>query len=170
MLQICATDDDGAAAVVGMEGECLGLLEVRIEEEDDVMLLVIDQSEGRDATWLQAEVLHHALGRGEAEFAGRVEAGGHESLLEAMLHVVDVHVMVAMEADEVVLVAFVIAEEKILAVDAAVIFPPALGLLDGLAFGVAVAGVRDVMLVEPREDFLCALADKFIVIHIQTFE
>ena len=153
-----------------MEGERLGLLEVRIEEEDDVMLLVIDQSEGRDATWFEAEVLHHSLGRGEAELAGRVKAGGHEALLEAMLHVVDVHVMVAMEADEVVLVAFVIAEEKILAVDAAIVFPPALGFLDGLAFGVAVAGVRDVMLVEPREDFLCALADKFIVLHIQTFE
>ena len=83
-----------------------------------------------------------------------------------MLHIVDVHVMAAMEADEVVLVAFVIAEEKILAVDAAVVFPPALGLLDGLAFGVTVAGVWDVMRVEPREDFLCALADKFIVIHI----
>ena len=153
-----------------MEGERLGLLEVRVEEEDDVMLLIIDQSEGRDTTRLEAEVLHHALGRGEAEFAGRVEASGHEALLETVLHVVDVHVMVAMEADEVVLVAFVIAEEKILAVDATVVFPPTLSFLDGLAFGVTVAGVRDAMLVEPREDFLCALADKFIVIHIQTFE
>lgn len=94
-----------------MERERLGLLEVRIEEEDDVMLLVIDQSEGRDATWLKTKIFHHSLGRGEAELAGRVEAGGHEALLEAMFHVVDVHVMVAMEADEVVLIAFVIAKE-----------------------------------------------------------
>ena len=162
-LQICASDDHGAPAVIRMERECLGLLQVGIKEEDDVMFLIVDQTEGRDTTWFQAEVTHHAVRRGETEFARRVETCCHESLLEAMFHVVDVHIMVAMEADEVVLVAFMIAEEKILAVDAAILSPPALGLLDGLAFGMAVAGVRDVMRVKPRQDLLCTLADYFVV-------
>ena len=51
--------------------------------------------------------------------------------------------MVAMETDEVVLVAFVVAEEDVLAVDASVVLPPAFGFLNGLAFGVVIDGVGD---------------------------
>ena len=53
--------------------------------------------------------------------------------------------MVAVEADEVVLRTLVVAHEDILAMHTAIVLPPAFGLLDGLALGVVVAGVRDVV-------------------------
>lgn len=114
-----------------------------------MMFLIVNQAERRDTSWFKTKVLHHSLWRSETELAWRVEASCHKALLEATLHVVDVHIMVAMEADEVVLVTFVIAEEEILAVDAAIVFPPALGFLDGLTFWMAVAGERDLMIVQP---------------------
>ena len=77
-----------------------------------------------------------------------------ESLLEASFEVVDVEVVVAMEADEVVLIAFVVAHEDVLAVDRAVVFPPPLSLLDGFAFGVVVAGEGYVVLPEIVENFV----------------
>ena len=53
--------------------------------------------------------------------------------------------MVAVKADEVVLRPFVVTHEDVLAMHTAIVLPPALGLLDGLALGVVVAGVRDVV-------------------------
>ena len=56
--------------------------------------------------------------------------------------------MVAMKADQIVLIAFVIAHEDILAMYAAIVLPPAFGFLDGLTLGVVVAGERYLMLSE----------------------
>ena len=53
--------------------------------------------------------------------------------------------MVAVKADEVMLGTLVVAHEDILAMHTAIVLPPAFGLLDGLALGVVVAGVRDVV-------------------------
>ena len=51
----------------------------------------------------------------------------------------DIQIVIAMEADEVMLIALMIAHKDVLAMHTSVIFPPALGLLDGLAFRVVVA-------------------------------
>lgn len=126
-----------------------------------MMVGIVDETEGRHAAWLKTEVFQHSLSRGEAELAGGVEASGHKTLLEATLKVVDVHVMITVEAYEVVLVAFVVAEEEILAVDAAVILPPSLCFFYSLAFRMAVACVRYLVLVQPSEDGRGTFADVF---------
>ena len=69
-LEVLEGDDHRSPAVIGMEGERLvfGLAVVVvveqgcIEEQMDVVLLVVDEAEGRDAARLEAQVLHHALG------------------------------------------------------------------------------------------------------------
>ena len=65
-----------------------------------------------------------------------------------MFQVVYGEVVVAVEAYEIVTVALVVAEEEVLAVHAAVVFPPLFRLLDGLSLGVVVVGERDVVFSE----------------------
>ena len=55
-------DDDGAAAVVGMETEGRRFAQATIEEEDDMMVGIVDESEGTDAAGFETEVAHHAFG------------------------------------------------------------------------------------------------------------
>ena len=59
-----------------------------------------------------------------------------------MFQVVDGEVVVAVEAYEIMAVALVVAEEEVLAVDAAVVLPPAFCLLYGLAFGIRAGRCR----------------------------
>ena len=70
------------------------------------MVHVVDETERGDAAWLQAEVFFHALLRGEGELA----------LVQTLLEVMDVHLVHALEDDEVVLVALVVPEKQVLAV------------------------------------------------------
>ena len=67
-----------------------------------------------------------------------------------------VQVVVAVEAYQVVLVSLVVAHEDVLAVHAAVILPPALSFLDGLALGMVVAGEGDIVLLQEIENFFFA--------------
>ena len=62
-----------------------------------------------------------------------------------------VEVVVAMEADEVVLIAFVVAHEDVLAVYGTIVAPPTLRFLDGFALWMLVASERYVVLFEIRE-------------------
>ena len=135
-----------------MEGEGFGREETLVKEEVDVVLRVVDKAEWGDAAGLKTEVLHHTLGGGEGQFAAGGETLGGELDLEALLKVVDGEVVVAMEADEIVLVAFVIAEEEILAMHGTVIVPPTLGFLYGLALGMGVVGEGDGVTFNERED------------------
>lgn len=52
----------GGTAVIGVEAECISVLQCFIEEEVYVAFLVVDESEGRHAAWLQPEILHHPFG------------------------------------------------------------------------------------------------------------
>ena len=131
-------DDHRAAAVVGVETEAVCLQEVLVQEENDMVLGVIDESEWTDAAWFQAQVAHHTLGTGKRQLAGGRLSRGLQGGFETLLKVVDSQVVVAMEADEVVPVALVVAHEDVLAMHTAVIVPPTLRLLDGLALGVVV--------------------------------
>ena len=85
------------------------------------MVLVVDEAEGGDAAGLQAEVFLHTGFRGEGEFA----------LVQTLLEVVDVHLVHALENDEVVLVAFVVPEKQVLAVRGLKLAPVGQRLLDG---------------------------------------
>ena len=76
--------------------------------------------------------------------------------LEAGFEVVDVEVVLAVKADEVVAVAFVVAKEEILTVYAAIVFPPLLSLFNGFALGMEVAGEWYLVVAEKPEDVFCA--------------
>lgn len=149
--EVVAADDNRATAIVGMERERVGFGKAVIKEKDNMMLDIVDEAKRRNATGLETKITHHSFGRSKREFAGRIEALRHEFLLEAMLKVVNIKVVIAMEADQVMLIAFVIAEENILAMDRTIVFPPTLGLLDGFALGMVVTGVRNLVLVEIME-------------------
>ena len=53
-----------------------------------------------------------------------------------------------MKANQIVLIALVIAHKDVLAMHTAIVLPPAFSLLDGLALGMVVAGERYLMLSE----------------------
>ena len=57
-----------------------------------------------------------------------------------MLQIVNGEIVVAVEAYEIMAVAFVVAEKEVLAVNAAIVLPPSFRYLAGLSFGVDVAG------------------------------
>ena len=86
-----------------------------------MVLRVVDETEGGDAAGLQAEVFLHAGLRGEGQLA----------LVQALLQVVDVHLVHALEDDQVMLVALVVPEKQVLAVRGLELAPIGQRLLDG---------------------------------------
>lgn len=64
-LEVVACDDDGAAAVIGVEREGVGIAYAAIEEEMYMVFGVVDKSERRDAAWFEPQVFEHALWRCE---------------------------------------------------------------------------------------------------------
>jgi hypothetical protein len=147
-FKILSLDDHRASAVVRVKTERLSLQEVLVEEEDHVVLCVVDKTKRADTTGFESEVFEHTLGASKGEFARGVFTCGKEGSFEALLQVVDSQVVLAVEADEVVLRTLVVAHEDVLAMHAAIILPPAFGLLDGLTLGVVVAFKRYLMLSE----------------------
>ena len=122
-----------------MEAERGCCLQRLVEEEMHMTLCVVDKPEWRDAARLQSKPAHHTLGRGERQLAGRGLSGGGEARFQPLFEVVDVEVVVAMEADEIVFVPFMVAQEDVLAMHRAVVAPPSFRLFDGLPFRVVVA-------------------------------
>ena len=72
-----------------MEAQARGVQQVFVYKEVYLVVLVVDEAEGGDAAGLQAEVFLHAGLRGEGELA----------LVQALLQVVDVHLVHALEDD-----------------------------------------------------------------------
>ena len=166
LLEGWAGDDNCSAAIVGVETERFGVLQVLVQKENDVVVGVVDESERTDTARFQAQIAHHTLGRGKRQLArGRLSCrlqGGFETLLK----VVDSQVVVAVEADEVVLIALVVAHEDVLAMHAAIVVPPAFCLLNGLALGVVVARVRNMVPVQPgKHQFLTRIFNRHIAIY-----
>ena len=85
------------------------------------MLGVVDEAERGDAARFQAEVFLHPRLRGEGQLA----------LVQALLQVVDVHLVHALEDDQVMLVALVVPEKQVLAVRSLELAPVGQRLLDG---------------------------------------
>lgn len=158
-------DDYCSSAVVGVKAQRRGVLQAAVEKEDDMVVGVVDESEGADRAGFETEVTHHPFGRGEREFAGGFETMRDNDILEPMLDVMDCEIVVAREADEVVLVAFVVAHEDVFAMDGTIIVPPTFRLLDGLALGVIVGRERNVVFVQIAEDALLTVGNN-LVVHI----
>ena len=57
------------SAVVGVEAQTLGTLQVLIEKEVGVILLVVDKSKRRHRARLQAQIALHTLWRCEAQLS-----------------------------------------------------------------------------------------------------
>ena len=104
-----------------METQAGGVEEVLVDEEVHLVVFIVDEAEGGDAAWFQAEVFLHAGFRGEGELA----------LAQTLLEVVDVHLVHAFEDDEVVLVALVVPEKQVLAVRGLKLAPVGQRLLNG---------------------------------------
>ena len=96
-------------------------MEVLVNEEVDVVLGVVDEAERGDAARFQAEVFLHSRLRGEGQFA----------LVQALLQVVDVHLVHALEDDQVMLVALVVPKKKVLAMRGLELAPVGQRLLNG---------------------------------------
>ena len=140
---------DGAPAIIGVEREQVCLAETAIQEKDDMVLRVVDEPERRDAARFQPQIAHHALRRGETEFARSGFPCCLQLLFEAMLQVVDVQIVVAIEADEVMLITLVVAQKDVFAMHTTVILPPLLGFFDGFPFGMCIAREWDIMGKKP---------------------
>ena len=54
-------DNHRASAIVGVEREALGILKIVVQKEVGVVLLVVDKSERRYRTRLQAQISLHTL-------------------------------------------------------------------------------------------------------------
>ena len=119
--KVLLVNDNRPRVVIGMEAQARGIQEVFVDEEVYLVVLVVDEAEGGDAARLQAEVFLHAGLRGEGELA----------LVQALLQVVDVHLVHALEDDEVVLVALVVPEKQVLAVCGLELAPVGQRLLNG---------------------------------------
>lgn len=145
LSELLLTDHYRATAIVGVETERSGVLQVLVEKQDYVMFGIIDQPEGTDAAGFQPEITHHPLGACEREFAGSGVSCGLQRGFEPLLQVVNSQVVVAIETDQIVLIALVVAHKDVFAMHTPVVVPPAFRLLDGLALGVVVARIIDVM-------------------------
>ena len=119
--EVVEADVKRGAVVVGMEGEVGVVLQVLVEEDVNVVLGIVDKSEGADGACLQTKIFVHAPLGGEA----------HLSLMQYVLKVVNGHIVVALEDDEVVAVALVVAEEEVLAMGARQVAPVGAPVVDG---------------------------------------
>ena len=119
-FEIFTLHDERGSVLAWVEAHSLGILQLLVQEKMHVVFRVVDESERRHRTGFHAEVLHQTRLRGEAQLA----------LVQLFFNVVDIHVLVAIETDQIVLVALVVAEEKVLAMLGIVPRPILLSYLD----------------------------------------
>lgn len=112
-VHVVAGDFQRGGVVIGVEGDPLGLAQVLVQIELDLMVRVVDQPEEGDGAGDRAEIFFHALLRSEGELA----------LMQLVLQAVDVHLLVALEDDQIVPVALVVSEKQVLAVCRVEILP-----------------------------------------------
>ena len=144
--KLLARYDHRTSAVVGVEAEAFGLFEVLIEKEMYMILLVVDKTKRRYRAGLQTEIALHSLRRCEAEL----------SLVQTVLKVVDRHILVAVEANEVVAIALVVAEKEVFAVHRPIVVPILLGNLDGRRCRVRICLIFYVVCIQKFKDSLTA--------------
>ena len=165
LLKSLLADNYRAAAVVRVKTQRLRIFEPAIQKQDNMVFGVVDQPERTDTAGLQPQVSHHSFGRGEGEFARCFFALRDEHLFQPMLDVVNSQIIIAREANEVMLVALVVAHEDVLAMHAAVSVPPTFVFLDGFALGVIVGGEGNMVLAEIAKDALLTIGDNVVFFH-----
>ena len=163
LLKSLLADNYRAAAVVRVKTQRLRIFEPAIEKQDNMVFGVVDQPERTDTAGLQPQVSQHSFGRGEGEFARGFLALRDEHLFQPMLDVMNSQIIIAREANEVMLVALVVAHEDVLAMHATVSVPPPFGFLDGFALGVVVGGEGNMVLQQVFQHLLLARRDDFVI-------
>ena len=144
--KLLVRDNHRTSVVVGVEAQTWRIFEVVVEEEVSVILLVVDESKRRDRARLQAQVALHTLRRGEAQLA----------LMQTMFEVVNRHILVAVEAYQVVAIALMVAEKEVFAVHRPVVVPILLGNLDSRRLGMKIDLIFYVVRVQKFKDPLTA--------------
>ena len=107
-----------------------------------VVFRVVDKAERRHGTRFEPQVAFHALRRGEGEFA----------LPQSAFQIVNRQRAVAVETDQIMTVALVVAEEEVFAMFRPVLAPICLGLFDGRGSRVVIDVVPDFVSVEKFPD------------------
>ena len=118
----------------------------------DFVVFIVDEAERGDAAWFQAEVFLHPRLRGEGQFA----------LVQALLQVVDVHLVHALEDDQIMLVALVVPEKQVLAVRGLELAPVGQRLLDGAQRRVELDIELDAETDQRIDDFLLAFTQRVV--------
>jgi len=111
--EIVETNIERGTVIVRMEGEMGVVLQVLVEKDVDVVVYVVDKPKRADGAGTETKVLLHSPLRGQTELA----------LMKKVLQVVDTHMMVALEDNQIVAVALMVAEKKVLAMGAGKITP-----------------------------------------------
>ena len=137
-FEIFSFHDERGSILAWVEAHALGILQLLVQKEVHVVFRVVDESERRYRTGFHAEVFHQSLLRGEAQFA----------LVQLFLDVVDVHILIAVETDQIVLVALMVAEEEVFAMFGIVSGPILFGNFDGRGGRMLQIFVRDVQFVQ----------------------
>ena len=148
-----------------MKAQRLGVYESAVEEKDHVEIGVVDESERTDATRFETKVSLHPFRRGKREFAGSSETLRNQHILEPMFDVMNCQIVITGEADQVMLVAFVVAHKDVLAMHTPVVLPPAFGFLYRLAFGVIVGRERNPVFAEIAQHVFLPLGYDLVVFH-----
>ena len=143
-------DNHSARIVVGMERERRHIAQIGIEEQMDVMLRIVHQSERRHRAGAQAQITLHTLLRSERELA----------LMQAMLQIVDGQRLLAVEDHQIVAVALMVAEKEVFTVLRAILAPIFAGNLDGRSLGMV---VNAVLYVVRSQKIIHLLATQFIL-------
>ena len=82
--------------------------EILVKENIDMMVHVIDKAERTDTARLEAKIFLHTPLGGKTEFP----------LAKEMLKVMNAHGMIALKNNQIMTIALMVAEEKVLAVSA----------------------------------------------------
>ena len=62
LLESLLRDNDRAAAVIGVKRERGSFLQTAVEEKDDMVIGIINESERTDRTGFESQIAHHPLG------------------------------------------------------------------------------------------------------------
>ena len=127
-------DHKGCGINTGMKTNALRSLKIFIEKEMDVVFRIVDQSERRHGAGSQPEIFHQSLVGSEGQFP----------LIEAVFQIVNLQVVCMFQHDQVVAVAFMIAEEDVFAVSGFDVGPVFPGLFNGRSRRMLIVGERDI--------------------------
>lgn len=115
--EILSGDDEGGGVDTGMEAYLLRRLQVFINKDLDMVFHIINQTERCNRAWHDAQVLHQSLLRGETQLP----------LMQLLLDGVNVHVLIAVEQNQIMLVPLVVSEKEVFAMLGIVSRPILLG-------------------------------------------